>query len=79
MSTSGKSFRLDRLVEFPDRLVILDFKLTIPSVEDAKTQVKTIQYREQLNNYVQELTRIRPDKLVEAYLVSATGEIQQII
>jgi ATP-dependent helicase/nuclease subunit A len=79
VSTSGKSFRLDRLVEFPDRLVILDFKLTIPSVEDAKTQVKTIQYREQLNNYVQELTRIRPDKLVEAYLVSATGEIQQII
>ena len=79
MSASGKNFRLDRLVEFPDRLVILDFKLTIPSAVNVQTQAKADQYRVQLDNYAQELTRIRPDKVVEAYLISATGEMQQII
>ena len=79
VSASGKNFRLDRLVEFPDRLVILDFKLTIPSAVNTQTQAKADQYRAQLDNYAQELTRIRPDKVVEAYLISATGEMQQII
>ena len=79
VSTSGKNFRLDRLVEFSDRLVILDFKLTIPLAGDAKTQARADQYRAQLNNYAQELTRIRPDKVVEAYLISALGEMEQII
>jgi ATP-dependent helicase/nuclease subunit A len=79
VSASGKNFRLDRLVEFPDRLVILDFKLTIPATVNAQTQTKAAQYRAQLENYAQELTRIRPDKVVEAYLISATGEMQRII
>ena len=79
VSASGKNFRLDRLVEFPDRLVILDFKLTIPASVHTQTQAKADQYRAQLDNYAQELSRIRPDKVVEAYLISATGEMQQII
>ena len=79
VSASGKGFRLDRLVEFDDRLVILDFKLTIPSVGDIKMQDKTHHYYAQLSNYAQELSRIRPDKVVEAYLISAAGEMQQII
>ena len=79
VSASGKGFRLDRLVEFDDRLVILDFKLTIPSVGDIKMQDKTHHYYAQLSNYAQELSRIRPDKVVEAYLISAAGKMQQII
>ena len=46
---------------------------------NTQTQAKADQYRAQLDNYAQELTRIRPDKVVEAYLISANGEMQQII
>lgn len=74
VSQSGKSFRLDRLVEFSDRLVVLDFKLTIPGEGSPNER----QYREQLKHYAQELARIRPDKPVEAYLISAKGEIEAI-
>ncbi|MFM1759709.1 MAG: hypothetical protein RLY75_979, partial [Pseudomonadota bacterium] len=74
VSLDGKSFRLDRLVEFGDHLAILDYKLTIPEVgSEAHTK-----YRAQLNNYKQELARIRPDKPAKAYLISAKGEIREI-
>ena len=69
VNTAGKSFRIDRLIEFEDRLVILDFKLTIPRIGDKKRDL----YRAQIQNYAQELARIRPDKPIEAYLVSSEG------
>ncbi len=71
----GKSYRMDRLVEFDDHLAILDYKLTIPE-EDSEAYNK---YRAQLNNYKQELGRIRPDKPAKAYLISSKGEIQEMI
>jgi ATP-dependent helicase/nuclease subunit A len=71
----GKSYRMDRLVEFEDHLAILDYKLTIPE-EDSEAYNK---YRAQLNNYKQELGRIRPDKPAKAYLISSKGEIQEMI
>ncbi len=74
VSLDGKSFRLDRLVEFDDHLAILDYKLTIPEA-GSETHNK---YRSQLNNYKQELGRIRPDKPARAYLISAKGEIKEI-
>jgi ATP-dependent helicase/nuclease subunit A len=70
----GKSYRIDRLVEFDDHLAILDYKLTIP---DAGSEAHS-KYRIQLNNYKQELGRIRPDKPTKAYLISAKGEIREI-
>jgi ATP-dependent helicase/nuclease subunit A len=70
----GKSYRMDRLVEFDDHLAILDYKLTIPE-EGSEAHNK---YRTQLNNYKQELGRIRPDKPAKAYLISAKGEIREI-
>ena len=70
----GKGFRLDRLVEFDDHLVILDYKLTIP---EAGSEAHN-KYRAQLNNYKQELTRIRPDKPNKAFLISANGEMKEI-
>jgi ATP-dependent helicase/nuclease subunit A len=74
VSLDGKSFRLDRLVEFEDHLAILDYKLTIPEA-GSEAQNK---YRAQLNNYKQELARIRPDKPAKAYLISARGEISEV-
>ncbi len=70
----GKGFRLDRLVEFDDHLAILDYKLTVPE-EGSEAHEK---YRAQLNNYKQELGRIRPDKPAKAYLISAKGEIKEM-
>ena len=75
VSLDGRSFRLDRLVEFDDHLAILDYKLTIPE-EGSEAHNK---YRVQLNNYKQELARIRPDKPAKAYLISSKGEISEVI
>ena len=74
VNQNGKSFRLDRLVEFEDRLVVLDFKLTIPSEGNPNER----KYREQLKNYMRELCRIRPDKPIEAYLISAEGQMERM-
>jgi ATP-dependent helicase/nuclease subunit A len=62
---------MDRLVEFDDHIAILDYKLTIPELGSKKYE----QYREQLQNYREELTRIRKDKPNKAYLISSFGEI----
>ncbi len=74
ISLDGKSFRLDRLVEFDEHLAILDYKLTIPEVGSEAHN----KYRAQLNNYKQELARIRPDKPAKAFLISARGEIAEV-
>lgn len=74
VSLDGKSFRLDRLVEFDDHLAILDYKLTIPQAGSEAHN----KYRAQLNNYKQELARIRPDKPAKAFLISARGEISEV-
>jgi ATP-dependent helicase/nuclease subunit A len=67
--------RFDRLVEFADRLVILDYKLTLPKEGDSKTAL----YQKQLQQYTRGLQRLRNDKPIEAYLVSATGELLQLV
>ena len=70
----GKSYRMDRLVEFNDHLAIIDYKLTIPDVGSDKYE----KYRKQLQGYQAELTRIRKDKPNKAYLISSKGEIKEI-
>ena len=67
--------RFDRLIEFADRLVILDYKLTLPKESDNKTAL----YQKQLQQYASSLQRIRADKPIEAYLVSAAGELQRLV
>ena len=71
----GRGYRIDRLVEFDDHLAILDYKLTIPE-EGSEAYNK---YRAQLNNYKLELGRIREDKPAKAYLISAKGELKEVI
>jgi ATP-dependent helicase/nuclease subunit A len=67
--------RFDRLVEFADRLVILDYKLSLPKGGDRKSAL----YQKQLQQYASGLQRIRNDKPIEAYLVSAVGELLQLV
>jgi ATP-dependent helicase/nuclease subunit A len=67
--------RFDRLVEFADRLVILDYKLSLPKEDDRKSAL----YQKQLQQYASGLQRIRNDKPIEAYLVSAAGELLQLV
>jgi ATP-dependent helicase/nuclease subunit A len=67
--------RFDRLVEFADRLVILDYKLSLPKEGDNKTAL----YQKQLQQYATGLQRLRNDKPIEAYLVSAAGELLQLV
>ena len=67
--------RFDRLVEFADRLVILDYKLSLPKEGDSKTAL----YQKQLQQYAAGLQRLRNDKPIEAYLVSAAGELQRLV
>ncbi|QWD92375.1 UvrD-helicase domain-containing protein [Polynucleobacter asymbioticus] len=74
VSEAGKSYRMDRLVEFDDHLAILDYKLSIPEVSSEKYS----KYQAQLQNYQKELERIRKDKPSKAYLISATGKITQV-
>ena len=65
---------MDRLVEFDDHIAILDYKLSIPEAGSEKY----VKYREQLQNYQKELTRIRKDKPNKAYLISSFGEIKEL-
>jgi ATP-dependent helicase/nuclease subunit A len=67
--------RFDRLVEFADRLVILDYKLSLPKEGDRKSAL----YQKQLQQYATGLKRTRQDKPIEAYLVSAAGELLQLV
>jgi ATP-dependent helicase/nuclease subunit A len=71
----GKSYRMDRLVEFDDHLAILDYKLTIPEEGSEKYE----KYRKQLQGYQVELGRIRKDKPNKAFLISSKGELKEVI
>jgi len=67
--------RFDRLVEFADRLVILDYKLSLPKKGDSKADL----YQKQLQQYATGLQRLRNDKPIEAYLISGEGELLQVV
>jgi ATP-dependent helicase/nuclease subunit A len=67
----GRLLRMDRLVEFFDRLVILDYKLSIPSVDDPLYE----KYAQQMSVYREAVCRLRNDKPVESYLLGANGGV----
>jgi len=74
-TAEGKSYRMDRLVEFDDHFAILDYKLSIP---ESGTELHN-KYLAQLMIYKTELARIRQDKTIKAFLVSAEGELHQVL
>ncbi len=68
-------FKIDRLVELENELVILDYKLTIPD-EDHPFFKK---YQHQLINYQTLVHQIRQDKPVRALLVDQYANVKEIV
>jgi ATP-dependent helicase/nuclease subunit A len=73
-TAEGKGYRIDRLVEFDNHFAILDYKLSIPPEGSPLHQ----KYLAQLRVYQTQLSRIREDKPIKAYLVSAAGKLVEI-
>ncbi len=69
VSEDGRCLRIDRLLEFEDELVVLDYKLSIPE----KTDPLYLQYQLQLGRYCQAVQRMFPDKTVRSLLIDAQG------
>ncbi|CAG2153180.1 UvrD-helicase domain-containing protein [Cupriavidus plantarum] len=63
----GRLLRIDRLVEFEDRVVIVDYKLRLLPQEHAA-------YGAQLARYVAAITPMFPGKRIEAGVATADGE-----
>lgn len=75
VSAGGKGSRMDRLVELDDHLAIIDYKLTIPPVGSEKYE----KYRKQLQAYQAGLKAIREDKTIKTFLISALGELHEVV
>jgi len=75
VSAGGKGSRMDRLVELDDHLAIIDYKLTIPAVGSEKYE----KYRKQLQAYQAGLKAIRSDKTIKTFLISALGELHEVV
>jgi ATP-dependent helicase/nuclease subunit A len=64
-----RCLRIDRLVEFENELVVLDYKLSIPE----KTDPLYSQYQLQLKRYFQAVQQLFPDKRVRSLLIDGQG------
>ncbi|MCS6764778.1 MAG: UvrD-helicase domain-containing protein [Candidatus Protistobacter heckmanni] len=67
ITADEKLMRLDRLVEFEDELLVVDYKLTLgPNNREG--------YAAQLRGYIEAISAIRTDKPVRAAIVTADGD-----
>ncbi|BDW10873.1 hypothetical protein PSHI8_09550 [Polynucleobacter sp. SHI8] len=71
----GVLFKIDRLVELENELVILDYKLTIP---EESTEFFN-KYHNQLKNYQALVKKLRQDKPVRAVLVDQHANVKEIV
>ena len=71
----GIAYRIDRLVEQKDRLVILDYKLSIPSEDDPYF----VKYQLQLQKYRELVQKVRQDKPVHALLIDQNANVKEIV
>jgi len=67
-------FKVDRLVELQEKLVILDYKLNIP----AHGSEALLKYENQIQKYAEIIRKLRGDKLVEGYLIDQHGSIYKV-
>jgi ATP-dependent helicase/nuclease subunit A len=72
---NGVLFKIDRLVELDDELMILDYKLTIPNVNHPLFE----KYQNQLKNYQKLVSKIRQDKPVRTLLVDQHANIKEVV
>ena len=68
---NGRLLRIDRLIELPSELVILDYKLSIP---DPRSEMFA-KYDSQMSTYRECIAQLRPDKPVKGYLLGANGDV----
>ncbi len=73
-SSDGRLLRIDRLVELPNQLLILDYKLSIPDITHDLYQ----KYQLQMATYRECVSKLRPDKEVKSYLLSGKGELLEM-
>jgi len=71
----GVAYRIDRLVELKDHLMILDYKLRIPSEDDSVYE----KYQLQLKNYQKLVRKVRQDKPVRALLIDQNALVKEIV
>jgi ATP-dependent helicase/nuclease subunit A len=72
--SNGRLLRIDRLIELPSELLILDYKLSIPDPRGelfAKYDAQMITYRECV-------AQLRSDKPVKSYLLGANGDVLEM-
>ena len=67
--------KIDRLVEFDDQLVILDYKLQIPQ----PGQYLYEKYYQQLRKYKYLVQQLRNDKPIRAFLIDQHANVKEIV
>jgi ATP-dependent helicase/nuclease subunit A len=72
--SNGRLLRIDRLIELPNELIILDYKLSIP----APTSELFAKYDAQMSTYRECVAQLRPDKPVKSYLLGANGDVLEM-
>ena len=75
VTADGKFMRIDRLLETDDALVILDYKLSLTGIDE----LLFADYQEQMFGYRDALRQLRDDKPIKAYLLSAAGEVHELL
>ena len=73
--SDGRLLRIDALVEYPDRLLIIDYKLSIPEPDTELFK----KYQKQMSVYQSAVRALRSDKPIKSYLISAQGEVLELI
>jgi ATP-dependent helicase/nuclease subunit A len=71
---NGRLLRIDRLIELPSELLILDYKLSIP---DPKSKLFA-KYNSQMSTYRECVAQLRPDKPVKSYLLGVNGDVLEM-
>jgi ATP-dependent helicase/nuclease subunit A len=72
--SNGRLLRIDRLIELPSELIILDYKLSIPE----PSSELFAKYDAQMSIYRECVAQLRPDKPVKSYLLGANGDFLEM-
>jgi ATP-dependent helicase/nuclease subunit A len=72
--SNGRLLRIDRLIELPSELIILDYKLSIPE----PSSDLFAKYDAQMTIYRECVAQLRPDKPVKSYLLGTNGDVLEM-
>ena len=75
MGDGGVLSKVDRLLEFDDHFVILDYKLQIPKEGDSLYE----KYQNQLQKYADLLQKLRGDKPIRRFLIDQHANVKEFV